>query len=76
MRQVSLVGAVQEESGGYLPDILDIIEGNPFLRLTSPWGDMSVVNLTCRSLSNDGPILWVRPGEQMVPTAETKGRKR
>jgi hypothetical protein len=20
--------------------------------------------------SNDGPILWIRPGEQLVPTAE------
>ena len=73
MRQISLVGAVHEEAGGYCPDILDIIEKDPFLRITCPWGDMSCVRLDCRSLSNDGPILWIRPGEQMVPAADLKG---
>lgn len=34
-----------------------------------PWGKMSIVQMDPR-LSNDGPILWVRPGEQLVPTAE------
>nr|CAB3265802.1 round spermatid basic protein 1-like [Phallusia mammillata] len=73
MRQISLVGAVHEEAGGYFPDILDILEKDPFLNITSPWGDMSCVNLESRSHSNDGPILWIRPGEQMVPAADFKG---
>lgn len=30
---ISLVGTVSEESGGYLPDVLDMLEENPFLRL-------------------------------------------
>lgn len=34
-----------------------------------PWGKMSIVQMDPR-MSNDGPILWVRPGEQLVPTAE------
>lgn len=34
-----------------------------------PWGEKSIVQMDPR-LSNDGPILWVRPGEQLVPTAE------
>lgn len=34
-----------------------------------PWGKLSIVQMDPR-LSNDGPILWVRPGEQLVPTAE------
>lgn len=34
-----------------------------------PWAKMSIVQMDPR-LSNDGPILWVRPGEQLVPTAE------
>lgn len=34
-----------------------------------PWSKMSIVQMDPR-LSNDGPILWVRPGEQLVPTAE------
>lgn len=72
MRQISLVGAVHEEAGGYSPDILDILEKDPFLRITAPWGDMSCVRLDCRSHSNDGPILWIRPGEQMVPAADLR----
>lgn len=34
-----------------------------------PWGEKSIVQMDPR-LSNDGPILWIRPGEQLVPTAE------
>lgn len=34
-----------------------------------PWGAMSAVEMHPRE-SNDGPILWIRPGEQLVPTAE------
>ena len=34
-----------------------------------PWGKLSVVQMDPR-LSNDGPILWIRPGEQLIPTAE------
>lgn len=73
MRQISLVGVVHEESGGYLPDILDILDRDPFLRKTTPWGEMSCTPMECRSLSNDGPIMWIRPGEQMIPTADLKG---
>lgn len=34
-----------------------------------PWGPMSAVEMEPKE-SNDGPILWIRPGEQLVPTAE------
>lgn len=40
-----------------------------FFFQTMPWGEKSIVQMDPR-LSNDGPILWVRPGEQLVPTAE------
>ena len=30
---ISLVGTVSDESGGYIPDVLDMLEENPFLRL-------------------------------------------
>ena len=30
---LSLVGTVSEESGGYIPDVLDMLEESPFLRL-------------------------------------------
>lgn len=36
-----------------------------------PWGALSVIHMD-RKESNDGPILWCRPGEQLVPTAEAK----
>lgn len=37
-----------------------------------PWGQLSAVKMESPQESNDGPILWVRPGEQLVPTAEMK----
>lgn len=70
MRQISLVGAVDEEVGDFFPEFLDMLEESPFLKMTLPWGTMSTLKLQCRSQSDDGPILWVRPGEQMIPTAD------
>lgn len=35
-----------------------------------PWGPLSVVKMETPQESNDGPILWIRPGEQLVPTAD------
>merc|ERR1711981_276881 len=67
---ISLVGTVSDESGGYIPDVLDMLEENPFLRLTMPWSDNSVLNEMHPTKSNDGPILWMRPGEQSIPTIE------
>lgn len=32
LHQISLVGKVHEEVGGYFPDLLSRIEQNPFLR--------------------------------------------
>lgn len=41
-----------------------------------PWGSLSAVHMN-RAQSNDGPILWIRPGEQLVPTADIgKNNKR
>ncbi|XP_028160646.1 uncharacterized protein LOC114353038 [Ostrinia furnacalis] len=69
LHQISLVGTVHEEVGGYFPDMLDMLSASPFLKLTMPWGPMSAVEMEPQE-SNDGPILWIRPGEQLVPTAE------
>lgn len=70
LMQISVVGTVHEEVGDYFPDFLDMVEKNPFLRVVMPWGERSVVAGMARNYSNDGPILWSRPGEQMVPTAD------
>ncbi|XP_060807613.1 lysine-specific demethylase 9 [Amyelois transitella] len=69
LHQISLVGTVHEEVGGYFPDMLNMLDECPFLRMTMPWGPMSAVEMEPQE-SNDGPILWIRPGEQLVPTAE------
>ncbi|KAG5677605.1 hypothetical protein PVAND_007349 [Polypedilum vanderplanki] len=71
MHQISLVGKVHEEVGGYFPDLLGRLEENIFLKKTMPWGKLSIVQMDPR-LSNDGPILWIRPGEQLIPTADMK----
>lgn len=69
LHQISLVGKVHEEVGGYFPDLLGKLEQSPFLKKAMPWGKLSIVQMDPR-LSNDGPILWIRPGEQLIPTAE------
>lgn len=73
LHQISLVGKVHEEVGGYFPDLLGRIEENPFLKKTMPWGSNSILQSDPR-LSNDGPILWIRAGEQLVPTAELNSK--
>ncbi|KAM6383330.1 LOW QUALITY PROTEIN: lysine-specific demethylase RSBN1L [Alca torda] len=67
MRQISR-GAVDEEVGDYFP-ILDMLENHP-LKCTLPWGTLSSLKLESRKDSDDGPIMWVRPGEQMIPVAD------
>merc|ERR1712106_588613 len=68
---ISLVGAAAEESGGYLPDILDMLDEIPILGVSLPWAERSILyDKVIRNKSNDGPILWIRPGEQSIPTGE------
>lgn len=69
LHQISLVGKVHEEVGGFFPDLLGKLEQSPFLKKAMPWGKLSIVQMDPR-LSNDGPILWIRPGEQLIPTAD------
>ncbi|XP_071358321.1 lysine-specific demethylase RSBN1L-like [Trachinotus anak] len=70
MRQISLVGAVDEEVGNYFPEFLSMLEESPFLKRTLPWGTFSSLRLMNPTESDDGPIMWVRPGEQMIPVAD------
>uniref|UniRef100_A0A3Q4G7R3 Round spermatid basic protein 1 like n=1 Tax=Neolamprologus brichardi TaxID=32507 RepID=A0A3Q4G7R3_NEOBR len=70
MRQISLVGAVDEEVGNYFPEFLSMLEESPFLKRTLPWGTFSSLRLMSPTESDDGPIMWVRPGEQMIPVAD------
>jgi hypothetical protein len=70
LHQISLVGTVHEEVGGYFPKMISLLEESPFLKHVMPWGHMSAVRMATPQESNDGPILWIRPGEQLIPTAE------
>ncbi|RVE71994.1 hypothetical protein OJAV_G00057160 [Oryzias javanicus] len=70
MRQVSLVGAVDEEVGDFFPEFISMLEESPFLERTLPWGTFSSLRLQSPTESDDGPIMWVRPGEQMIPMAD------
>ncbi|CAL8242452.1 unnamed protein product, partial [Merluccius merluccius] len=70
MRQISLVGAVDEEVGDYFPEFLGKLEESPFLKRTLPWGTLSSLRQMDPTESDDGPIMWVRPGEQMIPMAD------
>jgi hypothetical protein len=64
------VGTKQEEVGDYFPEFLELMEKDKFLKASSPWGSLSLVHGMSPDCSNDGPILWARPGEQVVPTAD------
>ena len=45
---------------------------NSVIFQTMPWGDRSILKDAPRNKSNDGPILWIRPGEQSIPTGRNK----
>ncbi|VDO04549.1 unnamed protein product [Rodentolepis nana] len=67
MHAISLVGTKGEERGKFCDDILEMIARDPFLGLVLPWGKLSSLCSMDPKQSNDGPILWVRPGEQALP---------
>lgn len=75
MHALSMVGPKQEECGMYFPQVIEALEKSPILRPLMPWGDKSI--LRCKITdSDDGPIFWVRPGEQLIPTDDLKDEKR
>lgn len=46
------------------------VSSSVWLQRTLPWGTFSSLSLMSPTESDDGPIMWVRPGEQMIPVAE------
>ncbi|VDM24030.1 unnamed protein product, partial [Hydatigera taeniaeformis] len=78
MHAISLVGVKGEERGEFCSDILEMIARDPFLELVLPWGKLSSLSSMDPQKSNDGPILWVRPGEQALPlhgTSKSRSKK-
>lgn len=68
--QLSICGVLGEEIGAYFPDFVARLEQSPFMKPVMPWSSLSVVQTDNPRESNDGPIFWVRPGEQMLPANE------
>lgn len=67
--QMSIVGIRNEEIGDYFPEFIqEYLEKNPFLNHVMPWGDFSINENMNPMNSDDGPIIWARPGEQYIPT--------
>jgi hypothetical protein len=66
LQHVSLVGTKSEESGALFPELIQLMELNPFFDVTLPWGSLSRYDGLDPAISNDGPIFWVRPGEQFL----------
>ncbi|CDW52849.1 Round spermatid basic protein 1 protein [Trichuris trichiura] len=75
MLAITLVDTKQEESGGFFPGFLNVLERSPFLKPIMPWGSLTSLSKMNRRDSNDGPIMWIRPGEQYVSTESTNRRK-
>lgn len=72
MFSLSMVGAKQEECGDYFKDMIENLEEFPMLKLLMPWGEWSSADMDSPADSDDGPIFWVRPGEQLIRADETK----
>ena len=56
--QTSIVGIRNEEIGGYFPNLIKIIEMNPFLKKSLPWSESSINENMDPQKSDDGPIIW------------------
>jgi len=67
LRNISLVGCEKsEETGGYFEDVLKLIEKNAWMKEALPWGKLSKYPGIDACESDDGPIMWSCPGEQIV----------
>ncbi|KAJ1359437.1 hypothetical protein KIN20_018168 [Parelaphostrongylus tenuis] len=75
MHSVSMVGAKQEECGDYFADLVAELEKSPILRPIMPWGEWSTLNLDNITECDDGPIFWVRPGEQLIRTDDLRDER-
>ncbi|CAJ0604475.1 unnamed protein product [Cylicocyclus nassatus] len=75
MHSLSMVGAKQEECGDYFADLLAELEKSPILHPIMPWGEWSALQLDTITECDDGPIFWVRPGEQLIRTDDVKDER-
>uniref|UniRef100_A0A8C5P1F3 Round spermatid basic protein 1-like n=1 Tax=Jaculus jaculus TaxID=51337 RepID=A0A8C5P1F3_JACJA len=52
MRQISLVGAVDEEVGDYFPEFLNMLEESPFLKVRENHGNLNLNTSVCQLFKN------------------------
>ena len=72
IRAISIVGKTGEEVSIYHETYLKSMEKIPILNCLLPWGKMSNTPGVDPMTSNDGPIMWARPGEQIFqPNSDT-----
>ncbi|KAL3102109.1 hypothetical protein niasHS_003518 [Heterodera schachtii] len=72
LKEITLVGKKQEECGAYFEHLIERLEECPFLRILLPWSERTICSDKMPSESDDGPIYWCRPGEQLIRTDESK----
>ncbi|KHJ80815.1 hypothetical protein OESDEN_19505 [Oesophagostomum dentatum] len=75
LHSLSMVGAKQEECGDYFAELLAELEKSPILHPIMPWGEWSALHLDEITECDDGPIFWVRPGEQLIRTDDVKDER-
>lgn len=72
MREISLVGKRGEETGADFSEFTETLTDRiPLFRYILPWGKLALDSITCAQKSDDGPIWWVRPGEQNLSANNT-----
>ncbi|CAJ0930971.1 unnamed protein product, partial [Mesorhabditis belari] len=71
LHALSMVGPKQEECGALFNELLEELARSPLLGPLMPWGSLSVA-YDDPGESDDGPIFWVRPGEQLIRTDDLK----
>uniref|UniRef100_A0A0K0DS03 JmjC domain-containing protein n=1 Tax=Strongyloides stercoralis TaxID=6248 RepID=A0A0K0DS03_STRER len=75
LEALSIVGKKKEECGGVFEEYLKNLNNNVITGPIMPWGKFTI-NTNMRPLdSNDGPIFWVRPGEQCFTTDDLDNNK-
>lgn len=70
LNALSLVGTKQEECGDFFGEIIVALEKSPILKRLLPWSERAITCNQDPKESDDGPIFWARPGEQMIRTDE------
>ena len=70
MRQISLVGAVDEEVGDFFPEFLDMLEESPFLRVSNGGGGGAAERTEGaepQSVCQSGSLCWESNWSLIVP---------